>query len=492
MKISFTLGAGQDLRINQVASRVLTENLLREERFDTNFLYFPLIASYNTFKDMVPYGAQIKKMNRNLGLCPTTWSNMLKVSLGHYRYSGLIFEELKTDYLFYSCSLTLLEFRTIADILNRGVKLIIGGPLLDGFTFNEIRCMLSEMVPPKYMENLIIIKGYVDLTTDLYSIVKNGRDHQITENDFSTFWECNHDYTTDKIEMLRKFSGHLDLSFLDNHYPFKYSVFILDNYCWWGKCKFCLYPFFDNIDFTAQVPVDKMVENIASTMTNCKSDGIFFANDYFTFNSKYEELMQKLVDKGMKICIFTGIKALQNREYIDKINKYVSAVKVGLESFNDWSLAHSNKGYTYQDIEDTKGMILKYMNKDIKFLVNMITDLPARSRAEIQDNYERARSFKRDMVSAGFDFKYSFKLLVVNNQTKHSFIDNKHVSINKTGRNVSGRWLLFQYFRDLGILTDDIYKRMTIPLTRITSDGEELETDYNIVSNSIAEEIFGW
>lgn len=490
MKVSFTLGPGQDIRVNNIASRILTENLSR--KFDVDFLNFSLMSSYQSYKDIGYYSEQISIKNKNLGICGSSWFNMLKVALGNYHHTHFLLNELKTDYLFYSCSLTMFEFNTVSIILNHGIKLIIGGPLLNNFSFNQIRNILSKTVKEKYMNNLLIVKGYVDLTTDLYKIVKEWKDFEIIENDFSTFWECENDYIVEKTNIFRKFEKHINTSFLDGFYPSNYSIFILDNKCWWGKCKFCMYTFFDPIDYTGGLSEDKISENIIKTTRLHGNDTIFFANDYFSFNEKYEKIMQNIVDNGLKIVIFTGIKSLQNKKYIDKINKYIHALKLGVESFSDFGLKYINKGYTYKDIQEASLNIKKYLKKDIFILSNIITDLPDRNERDIIQNYERAAEFKEEMIDSGFDVKYSPKMLIINNHTRDRFIDNSSIVDRYENGYVSGRYLLFEYFKDLNIITDDMYKEMALPLLRLDENRNKLRTDYDIISTELAERVMRW
>jgi hypothetical protein len=490
MKVSFTLGPSQEIRINQIASRILTENLKRNENFDVEFLNFTITTNFHLNKDMKKY---YDFGNKSLEVCGTAWHNILKVALGHYHYTDLLLKELKTEYLFYSCSLTMLEFELIAEVINNDTKVIIGGPLINNYSFEDIRNIISGKVDDKEkMKNLLIIKGYVDLTTDLYEIVKRWEDYIITENDFSTFWDCEDDYIVDKIKNIKKFKDHIDLSFLDNYFPSPYSVFILDNFCYWGKCKFCYYSLFDRIDFTKGASIEKISNNIIRSTKKHKNDYVFFANDYFSFNDKYEKIMQNLIDNDIKIVIFTGIKSLQNIDYIKKINKYVAAVKIGIESFSDFSLDYIKKGYDYEDIKNALFLIKKHMKKNVFFLANLIIDLPIDSRENIITNYERANEFKKEMREAGFDINYSAKLLVVNNQTKEDFIDNKYIMVNDGDNNISGRYLLFNYFKKMGIVKNDLYKDMMIPLKRYDKNGNVLPSDFDVIPYDLAEKVFRW
>jgi len=498
MKISFTLGGGQDIRINQIAPRVLTENFLRNDKFEPTFLNFPLICAYHAFKDVSKYRQQIGEKNKALVTCEALWWNSLKISLGHYKYTNLLLNELKTDYLFYSCSLTLLEIKIISAILNSGIRLIIGGALINNFSFEDIRDRLSKIVDQRYMKNLLIVKGYVDLTTDLYKIVEKWEDCVIDNNDFSTFWECEKDYIVDKIKIFRKFDKHIDLSFLELYsaYQFKTSVYIFDSDCWWGKCKFCSSSSIDGarciIDFTKGASIEKVSENIINGVKKHNSEGIFIANDYFMFNDKYEKILQNLVDSNVKISIFTGIKALQNKKYIKKINKYMNYLRIGLESLSDFSLDYINKGYNYKDIQDTVVSIKNNMNRDIVMTFNLILDLPEKSEKDVILNYERASQLKNELREAGFTTHHSSRLLVVPKWDQERLIDNKYLTINTQNKNISGRYLIFNYFKELNILTDDLYKDALLPLLRYDEKGNELKSDIFIVPYDLANRAFTW
>lgn len=492
MKVSFTMGAGQDVRVNNVGCRVLTENLLRNPNFDVTFLNYTITSSYMTQKTIEPWVIEMMKKHPVMGECASTWFNMFRVTYGNYHHVDYLIDELKTEYLFYSCSLTMFEFHAIAKILNSGIKIIIGGPLLETFSFKEIRNIISEMVEEKFMKNLLIIKGYVDLTTDLYAIVKKWEDYQITENDFSTFWDCIEDYTVDKIQTMKRFSKHMDLSFLKNFYPENYSVFILDNRCWWGKCKFCIYPFFNPIYFTGGASHEKVANNIIQAANRHGNRYIFFANDYFRFTDDYKKILDILIANDIKIVIFSGIQSLLDKKYIKNVQKYVSAIKLGMESFSDFSLDYINKGYNYDAIKKVKDILINEVSNDTFILGNIIIDLPVKNQEDAILNYERALEFKQDIRNAGFNFNFSSKLLTIGKEAINQFCDGKIIKYNDTEDNISGRYLLFKYFKETGISKDDIYKKMSYPLLRFDNNGKELPTDFDLIDYKLAKKVFRW
>jgi hypothetical protein len=487
MKVSFTLGSGEDIRVNNVASRILTENLTRNPNFDVTFLNYTITSSLNIDKKFSEYIPIMKQQHRIFNE-HSLWYNFFKVVYSNYHHVDFLIQELKTEYLFYNCSSLQIEFYHVAQILNHGVKIIIGGSLTNTYSFKEIRDIISPLVSDqRYMKNLLIVKGYVDLTTDLYSVVQKWRDVEITENDFSTFWECEQDYTIEKIKRLKKFN----IGF-DNFYPFAYSIFMLDNKCWWNKCRFCTYPFFKRKDFTIGSSSKKISNNIINTLRRYDNDSIFLANDYFQFTHKYKEILENLVSEGIKIVIFTGMQSLKNEKYIDDINKYVHAVKLGLESLDTFGLSYANKGYTYNDVKYILKLIKDNMKRDVHFLTNLIIDLPTKSKDNIIRNYERAWQFKKEMIDAGFNFNYSSKLISVSKDTRNVFIDNKYITINESNENISGRYFLFDAFRKAGIMNDDMYKTMSLPLLRFDENGNELSTDFDYIDMDLAKKVFKW
>jgi hypothetical protein len=197
-----------------------------------------------------------------------------------------------------------------------------------------------------------------------------------------------------------------------------------------------------------------------------------------------------LVDEGIKIVIFSGIQAFKNKSYIENINKYISAVKLGVESFSDFSLQYNNKGYTYADIRNVMQSIKEDMKSDVSFLANMIVDLPINNEAEIVENYEKAAEFKKELLDSGHPFNFSAKLLTINKDQKERFIDNRFVTVGDS--NVSGRYLVFDMFSRMGVIKDDTYKTMSLPLLRFDENGNELSTDFSYISHDLAVKTFRW
>jgi len=494
MKVSFTIGMGQDMRVNNISTRVLTTNLMNNDKLDVTFLNAPIMSHYYSHQNMDQYQKMFEDKDPIMKQATPAWYNALRVAVGNYQHNNFIVDELKTDILFQSCSVTLYEINTLATILNSGVRLMIGGPLPSTYSFDGLRSIISQYVKPEYMKNLMIVKGYVDLTTDLYKLAKDWKDTTITENDYSTFWDCEDDYTIDKIKGMRRFSGHIDMSFMDGFFPYKYSTFILDNKCWWGKCKFCTYYKYEaKEDFTGGASVEKIAQNILNTLKKQGNNAVFFVNDYFQFTSKYKAIMDILKANGIHIVIFTGVQMLKDREYLENVNKYVSAMLIGVESFSDFGLDYINKGYKYADIKEANSMMKKHLKRDCFLQESIIIDLPERNEKDVLVNYTRASIEKEDMRNAGFSINYSIKPLLVNYDTKDAFIDNKWLSVNEDeDEYLIGRHLVFKYLREMGIATNDIYKQMSVPLVRFDEDGEKMLSDFRILTHDLAADVFRW
>jgi hypothetical protein len=95
MKVSFTLGVGEDVRVNNIPCRVLTENLTRNPNFDVTFLNYTITANVNLQKDTPEFINKIEKENRVLRECTTSWYTLFQVAYSNYHYIDLLLNEIK-------------------------------------------------------------------------------------------------------------------------------------------------------------------------------------------------------------------------------------------------------------------------------------------------------------------------------------------------------------------------------------------------------------
>ena len=395
-----------------MANRILTSNLLRDDRLDVSF-YSP-VECYNI------YSKKALENNR-FGYSIRTWNEWLRCSLASKEYPKRFVELLNTDIVLFSSLYGSFDIPFIKEMLDSGIKVIVGG--------NN---------PNIKHKNLIYVGGYVDLTTDLYKIINDWKDVKITENDFSTFWKCNDDC--------------IDSS---------QSIFLLNNNCWWRKCRFCTYN--DGVNFD-----DAPAEEIANNILRVGNDSVWIANDYFIFNRKNKEILKILKDNNKHVSIFSGIKLLKNNRYLDNVIEYVDYIKVGVEGGTDFSLSYMNKGYTVDDVYDVFSTI-----PDITISFNIIVDFPQRNEKEIIKNYETALEWKRILNNVQV---VGPSLALFDERC----IDGKF--IRKTEKATSGRNYIFD---SLNIECDNI------PFDRYDEDGNILKSDFDIVPENILEELFG-
>lgn len=497
MKVTYALGLGHELNVFQLAPRILTENLLRNDKFETCFSPSILSTTYKSVKDLKVIKNDIEKINKSLSFMRAAWYSWARGCLATGRYVDEILNGLTTDYLFYSAALNVFSYNIVKVLLNNDVKLILGGSSINTSNFKDIRSNLVKFgTKEKKLKNLIIVKGYVDLKTDLYKIVKNWKDVEITENDFTTFWQCERDYTQNYLPLAKNLFKNTDYTFrpsdrLSNGWYYCYAVFFLDSVCWWGRCKFCAYSPMGKIDFTEGVEVETIVDNIVRTCKNYGTNKIFLANDYFIFKDKYKEILQDLSKKGIKSEIYTGIHLLKNKEHIENINKYVSQLRIGLETTSDFSLKYVDKGYSSKDIDKALDTMIKYMDKNISLSINIILDLPDRSKEDVIKNYQKVVEIKNKLISSGFkNFCFNIKLLQVGASIKNKFVDNKFVRCALPDEeDISGRYVLWKIFRDLGIASETSFNKVVAPLKRFDIEGKVIPSDLELVPDKIFDEL---
>ena len=236
-----------------MATRIMTENLLRNKNLCVQFSHIP-VETYDSNKDKVLYdGIMEKAVSR---FSPNVISfleqkymvyNVFYVFMAHGYYDAFIQEDFEAEHIIFTC-INFCDLLIVRNLLENGKKVILGGPLVNiGLSPIFFRQFLFNMGVEKssLRDNLIIISGNVDLSTDLYRIIKNWKDGQITENDYGSIFECRRD-------------------FLAPHYAGKAEIPVhlgFNNWCWYGKCKFCTYKELPRMDFlknlgTAQESVD--------------------------------------------------------------------------------------------------------------------------------------------------------------------------------------------------------------------------------------------
>lgn len=437
-----------------ISSRVLTENLLRDPNINPQFSKACLITNlYKTrnkkFKpdEALKYISGIENMIFSLDVMPSNEYNK-------------IINNIKTDYVMLSI-FSLIDLLAVKHLLNNDKKVIIGGVPTIIFSSDYIRYILKKM-NSKNLHNLIIVSGYVDLTTDLYSIIKEWKDVKITKNNFKTVWDCTNDY----LQKLRKIRKIANLKkerdeWWDNY---EFISFALDLRCFWGKCKFCSYRKLPECDFRDDP--DKIIKSIHETMEKYDSKTLRFVDSYFKFNEESLYILNNIKKSFNIEALFLGVLSFSNPEIVKLSNEYMQYYFIGLESFSTYQLKKVNKGYTEEHINKMIDNFIRYLKRDVFINFFMISDLPSKNINDVKENYEKAIKIKERLNREGFNnVRYTYQLLSLNStELKNDLIlyDNSIPS---------GQQRLIREFESKGMNIPDYVNDIYIPFNRgIPSD----------------------
>lgn len=493
MKVTYCLSPLVNLKQFTMASRVLTSNLLRNEKLDVSFNYGLLESNKIYGQKSIDMKSDVATVNKGLSFSYSTWKDWLHCFMSGKEYAKRFSDSIKTDIVLMSCLYGNVDYPFVVELLNSGKKVVLGGSNFRSITEDTLREYLLELgTKEKYINNFIIVHGFVDLETDLYKVIKNWKTTTIDNNNFSTIWKCNRDYLSKVIRIssnVLNFTPYTD-SLKEN---FVQSVFLMNNHCWWKRCKFCTYWKIAKMDFDKNISPEDIAHHIIRVNKHIGTNQVYLANDYFTFNRKNKAILDILKENNQKITIFSGILLLGNDKYLDNLNKYIDYIKIGVESGTDFALDYIDKGYRKDKVYNAFEKMAVKLKKDLHISYNIIVDLPQRNKQEVVENYEVALEWKR-MLS---DFPYvqttglSFAIF---NDLNDVCIDNKFVRKSLPEESNGGRVYVFETLKKIYDVNRTLYTNMT-PFKRYDENGDELRSDFEIVPHNILKELFdnwGW
>ncbi len=486
-----------------ISSKVLNSNLRRDGRFE--------IHNVDDIS-LICYGKAVKALEDKykpiLNKIDTPYSHYARIWAGgtpisrfsiFYTYTGAFDEYILSkiptrDIL--CTAYTILDFRLVKTLLNDNRRVMLGGSSTFIYDPEMIRKFMLEMGVDreKVENNLIVVRGYVDLTTDLYSIYKNWKDYKITENDFSTIWDCIEDNLTEKVNIYNSLF-HTGLNAL------------LTSKCWWGKCKFCTYTCFPKHDLTEGVPVEKIVRYFKKISKSYKSNNIFFNDSYLVNNDYNKQLFKRLTEEGFTKSLYTGVLLLKRPDYIDFLNENnVTSMLIGVETTIDSSLKFINKGYTRKDIFEMVDMLKKRLNKntvpDFLLMCDIPLDAPNRKDAirQIREGYKILLDIREDLASAGIGNGEGcrYALAPLRHFPRTDLADGKLLRIESFDRKINDLIGIVPMYKYLGKVLDidisDIEnaKCLSEPIMRYLPNGEPLESDANFLDKDTIVELGTW
>ena len=485
-----------------MATRIITENLLRNKNLVVTFSDIPVTTYASNTADRL-YDDIMSKVA--LKSSPNVASflnqkymvyNIFYVFMAQGYFDEYILIDPDTEYNILTC-LNFCDLLILKHLLQNNKKVLLGGPLINiGLSPSFIRKFMKLMGvhPSKLIENLIIVSGNIDLTTDLYEIIRNWKDTAIINNSYGTVYECERDFLKDLYESSSAIPVHLGFS----------------NHCWYGKCKFCTYRELPKMNFLAGQETGTVADSIHSLMNTFGSDRIRFIDSYFRSNSaQVQEILEQI--KQYHITVYTGITLLKDKQYIDFLNNYVDCLLIGLESMSDFSLRQVDKGYTGRDIEIAVDNIIKYMNKDIFLEISIILDLPAKGSEDVRTNYRKISELKERLTGEGFRVAFHMNILSVfpNLELLHTKEGLLKSSTNHADMNhATGKNYIINILRKCGmdrplqlpsdcVIRDEDnahnllygYISSDVPVVRYDVNGNALPSDLALMDEAVMKEI---
>jgi len=484
-----------------LATRMITENLLRDERLEVEFSDIPVKTFsediYNPLYDDIILNAPSKFPSNIVSFLKRKYVKnvMFYIFMTHGYFNSNLFKDFDSEYVVVTC-ISFCDLIIVKHLLKNNKKVVIGGPLINiQLSPTFIRDLLQKMgiEQTKLNDNLIVVSGNIDLSTDLYSIIRQFKDTTISYNEYNTLFQCERDFLQEYYD---------DSALIPVHLGF-------NNRCWHGKCKFCTYKNIPKMEFLKDAEDDKVVGYIHNVLKRFKSNKIRFVDSYYhAYTPRVKQIFEAIKEYDMTI--YSGILLLKDRDYIDFVNRYVNRLLIGLESTSDFSLKYVNKGYTHQDIEVAIDHIINYLDRDIFLEISVILDLPSKDDNDVKRNYRDLYDMKQRLVQAGFKVGIHMNILSILPNLELLSLDNGFLKRSddkskmdiSSGKNFlnhllrqagmdrpsllpSDCFILDQYSRDLhyGFISSDI------PVIRYDIHDNVLPSDLHLMDEGLTYDI---
>ncbi len=485
-----------------MATRIITENLLRNDKLNVTFSDMP-VRPFVSHIDTDLYDEILARAIDRFS--PNVMSflnqkymvnNIFYVFMAQGYFDPYILEDTDTEINILTC-LNFCDLLILKHLLDSGKRVVLGGPLINiGLSPAFIREFMRRMGvhPSRLADNLIIVSGNIDLTTDLYPIISGWKDAVITENNYGTVYDCRRDFLQELYTETHETPVHIGFN----------------NHCWYGKCKFCTYRELPRMDFLEKQEVGRVSGAIRDLMMGFGSDRIRFIDSYFRSGSaQVQEILERI--KDFHITIYTGITLLKKRDYIEFLNRYVNCLLIGLESTSDFSLRQVDKGYAMKDIDVAADTIIQYMSRDIFLEISLILDLPAKDTEDVKTNYRRIARLKARLENEGFRVAFHMNILSVFPNLELLYTDagllRPSTDPSEMGH-ASGKNYIIDILRQCGmdrpmqlpsecIIRDEDnthnlvygYISSDVPIVRYDAAGHILPSDLELVDESVMKEI---
>jgi hypothetical protein len=460
--------------MHNITSNILSENLKRDYRINPSFNLSILSLTIEINRENERILESIDDPKNSIEVfCKNSPSNLARI-LGAIEsvktgFFEKILPSIKTEIVLVTCwniySVPFIKF-----LLSNGKRVVMGGSFCNSYETDFIRSLVGEN------ENLIIVKGFVDIETDIYKIITDWKDVDIKLNNFSSMWVATEDHMKKYINLIHKCRN------IQSAY---YSI-TFNNNCWYNKCKFCKLRDKTLPDFIQDADEDLLYENILRNLQEYKTKNLLINDNYFIFNKKNKKIFSKLRKDGISIYILSGIKSFNSKEYLKNFNEYVDEVGIGLESTTDFSLDYIIKGYGWEDIKESISNMSKYLDRDKKIRYLYIIDLVSRDKKDILERYQNMVTMKETLNGHGFN-KIEFSPTPLQIFPEVGMIKNdKYINIKDNYSNSSsGMWHIYNYFKNNFDVEINVPLNLMMPFERFDINGNLLYSDFEYIDVDI-------
>lgn len=386
-------------------------------------------------------------------------------------------QKVQTDIVLVSVC-TIYDCNFVKRLINSGFRVVIGGIMINIYGTQRVRDMLTILGTDvdKLKNNVIIIEGNLDVRVPLYEIITKWKDYKITENIFSTLWECDEDY-------LKPF-----VYFFDKAYPndTRQIMMLFTNKCWYGKCKFCMMgnmSSMNTLNGLTEKDDDMIVNTVSKWVKTLKTKRINLIDPYYVPTKQSLRIIKKIRQAipDISIMAYTNVKSLLIDKNIDMFNEYFDFIKVGLESLSDYALETIDKQHRYSDVMELVGNFHKF-KKSMEFQWLLLEDIPHRDVEDVKEDYERIVDFKHECLDY---FNYSqvifnpyltFPDLRLNNSNQLKIIETEEEK-----KNVIGMRKIINFLEKALGFSFDISEKIMPSMVRYDINGNLMPSDFDII-----------
>jgi radical SAM superfamily enzyme YgiQ (UPF0313 family) len=488
MKVELVITPTNEPRVFSNVSRILTSNLLANDKLDVIFNSSTIKSFFEVDKKSVRLENELSYNYRKYKLIKKGWMSHFYTAESSRIFKKKYMDSFKYNTILYSAgSNGLFDTDIIATLLKNGFRVVVGGQYVHLFKINTLMYYLRDIfsVPKKYLKNIIFVRGFLDKTTDLYKIVKDWKNIEIENFDIKSIWECEDDYIPDVLKQM----GKMDFVKIKDPNLWQYygamSVLFRSG-CFWKKCAFCTYSRIRKSNLIKNINPEYIAECIVNTAKKYNTNSLYVGDDYFTFNKNIIRILEILKENNILVSVFSGIRLLVNEKYASNIGKYCKNVRLGIENVNDFTLKRINKGYTYKDVLKAFENMKKYFPKELYIRPNFIMDLPFKNKEQIIRNYKRLKDIKIDMANNGFlNFSYKSNFLTIPKSNRDKLVDGKYIVESDKSKYKNGNYLIKRILKESGFdYSDLLWGSYKINYKRFDENGKELDSDINFLSLS--------